>query len=187
MKSKNSFMKISAIFLAVLLVASLCSCDVSLAGKPKITSLNFSTDARVSYKSYDLIDCKMVSVEDGPLTIDIEKPVLLSGLQIVCQNEGCTIKVGSLSYEADINQFPQVGFGNILRQSLILAKDSTEAEKNEDGTWTIKSQLESSHVELKIDGETGYPISLSIPEEEINVIFMNFTNKTEADTTQKTE
>ena len=183
MKSKRILSKLSALIVVLLLIATLCSCNISLPGKPNITSLNFKTDARISYKSYDIIECKMVSVEDGPLTIDIEKPVLLSGLQLICQNGGCTIKVGSLSYDADINKFPQVGFGNILRQSLILAKDSTEAEKNDDGTWTIKSQLDSSHIELLIDGKTGYPISLSIPEEEIKVVFLNFTN--EIETTQE--
>ena len=164
---------VSTLLIFCLIFFSSCGSISNVIEKKHL--FDFTTDAQISYKDYDLLTCKIKSVKDGPLTLDITKPVLLSGLSLVCENEGMTVKLGNLSYEADLKRFPQLSFGNDLRKSLISAGESTQIIKNEDGTFLIKVQLESCHAELLLEKETYYPIRLVIPEDELTVSFSNFT------------
>ena len=164
--------KIISIVLAVLLIMTLASCELATLFAPKIPSMNFKTDAVVKYKTYE-ITCEMENVAGGALTVDIEEPVILSGLKMVCENGKVYLKLGSLSY--DTSTVPQAGFGNVFADALNAVKENSELTKNDDGTWTLSADIEAGHMELILDGETGYPKKLTVDEAEIEVIFSNFT------------
>jgi len=164
--------KIIGTITVIMLVLSLTACSVTTLFAPKIPSMNFKTDAVVKYKTYE-ISCTMENVEGGALTVDIEEPVILSGLKMVCENGKVYLKLGSLSY--DTSSVPQAGFGNVFADALGSVKENAELTKNEDGTWTLASDIQAGHMELILDGETGYPKKLTVDEAEIEVIFSNFT------------
>lgn len=171
---KTGFLKAISAFLAVIAVLSLCSCDFSFKKAPKIPSMNFTADAQVKYKTYDALTCRLTSVEDGDLIIDVTNPVLLSGFSIVCRDDSCTIKYGSLSYDADTQKYPQLAFGSIVRQAVDSVKENRDYALNDDGNWSVHANVNSSDVYVILDGETGYPISLSVPSEELEITFSNF-------------
>lgn len=170
--------KTKIIFSAVLslvLIFACCSCTVKNVFMPKFPSLNFTADAQINYKSYDVMSCSIENKADGPLTVKVEKPALLSGLSFVCQDSTCKVTFGSFTYDADTNRFPEIGFGNILKQSLIVAKDSTDIVKNDDGSYTVKTEIESGHIEVILNAETYYPEKITIPEHELVVTITNFS------------
>lgn len=174
--------RIVLLFLAAVMVFGFCSCG---GFTPKIPSLDFTADAQISYKDYDAISCKMTNTKEGVLTVEIIKPELLSKISLICENDKCTVKLGSLSYDADTEKFPQLGFGKILRQALIAATENAKPQKNEDGTWSITAQTDLGRVELLLDGETGYPTLLSIPDKQINITFTNFIETDKAESTSE--
>lgn len=177
---KNNVKKIFVLLLAGVMFMT-CSCQLSFKKIPKIPSMNFTVNADVSYKSYNSMTCEITNEEDGPLTIEIKKPVVLSGLIIECQGENCTIKYGSLSYDADTQKYPQLTFGKIMNEAIESAKEEPDFTQNDDGTWTLHTTANNTDVWITLDKETYYPLTLKVPSEELEISFSNFreTEKTE--------
>ena len=171
---KKQFRYLFVIVIAVIMLL-LCSCQFGFKKIPKIPSMNFTVNAQVTYKTYDVMSCKITSVEDGPLNIEVTKPVLMSGFSLVCQGDCCTIKYGALSYEADTEKYPQLAFGNIINQSVASSKEETDFTHNDDGTWSLHTKANDTDVWITLDGETFYPISLKAPSEELEITFTDFT------------
>ena len=171
----NKAKKTVALIAAVILILSFCSCSISFTKTPKMPPLNFTANADIKYKTFDGMSCKITNVENGPLTLDITKPEILTGLSIVCVDNSCTIKYGSLSYEADTQKYPQLAFANTLNKAIDGAKDNAQFQKNDDSTWLVHTVVDSSDVLITLDGETSYPLSIKIPDEEFEMTFSNFT------------
>lgn len=166
---------ITTVVLGLIITFAFCSCSVKNVFMPKFPSLNFTAQAQINYKSYDVMSCSIENKADGPLTVKVQKPALLSGLSFVCQDNTCKVTIGSLTYDADTNRFPEIGFGNTLKESLIAAKDSADIVKNDDGSYTVNADIKSGHIEVILNAETYYPEKITIPEHQIVVTITNFT------------
>lgn len=172
---KINLKKIVSLLAALSMLLILCSCNFSFKKMPKLPSMNFTSDAQINYKTYDVMSCKITSEQDGPLNVEVTKPALLAGLTVVCQDDSCTIKYGSLSYDADTQKYPQLAFGNILKQAVESAKENPDYSQTDDGNWSIHTTVNGSDVWMVLDGETYYPLSLKVPSEELEITFTNFT------------
>ena len=150
--------------IAVLITAILLLCGCTAKRNlPPVPDLNFNAEINVIYRQYKFSGTVQNTL-NGPCIISVTEPEMLSGLQVIVNNGVCSLKLGSLSYDIDKNSFPQTDFMKSFVTALTDSLSTSEFQKNEDGSYTLKGNTEVGDYELLLSGETGYPMSLKIKD-----------------------
>ncbi len=105
--------------------------------------------------------------------ITVSEPSLLSGLQMVVKNGNCTLRMGEISYEINSSVLKNTEFASTLTQAFEQILSTSTCEKLENGNWLYTGQTNIGRFNLVQDGETGYPLSLRVPESDLYIKFSN--------------
>lgn len=163
-------MKKVLILLICILFMGGCSSEKNKT--PPMPELNFKGDISVTYNNYNL-ECSIYNNLAKGCTITVKEPGLLSGLKMIVKGGNCKLEMGRVSYEFDPAALKQTEFATSLSDALVSVLNTTKYSQLDDGSWKYTGQTEIGQFILIQDGETGYPISLEIPEADLSVNFKN--------------
>lgn len=120
------------LFLLPVLFLSSCSNETPQQSARIIT--DFSADFEASYRDMSL-GGSISNAGQGRMSISLDSPETLSGLNITCKNSEVVISRESLECSADEAYLPDCGFSSLLREILLGASS---------GRCALISQNESS-------------------------------------------
>lgn len=131
--------------------------------------LGFSCDMAGSYRGTEVAG-KLTRSALGMLTVELTKPEHLAGMSMAWDGETVQIKMAGLSVPVDPALLPESGLG----ASILDALDTVVRDRQMANDGTVNGTGENGAFTLKVDPETGYPESLSVPALELNLTFSNF-------------
>jgi len=147
-------------------------CAREKTATPPVPELNFKGDISVTYNNYTL-ECSIENNLANSCEITVKEPCLLSGLKMIVKGGNCKLEMGKVSYEFDPAALKHTEFATSLSEALTNVLNTTKYSQLENGMWKYTGQTEIGQFTLLQDGETGYPISLKIPDADLSVKFKN--------------
>lgn len=107
----------------------------------------------------------------GTLSLTFSEPETLDGVTAVWDGERVTLSLYDLSFSADPAAIPESALG----QELLAVLDSTlrgEGERTvENGSLVVRGTINDTAYTLTCDGESGKPLSLSVPDLPLQATF----------------
>ena len=108
-------------------------------------------------------------------TIKFLTPEALSPLLLEYKNSVCRVTYNGLSFEADVNRFPQAEAGALLTGALSDAVQGMNLQtKYADGIWTYTGTGERGTFTLTRNGETGQWIDFNVSGADLKIVFSEF-------------
>lgn len=164
------------VFVIMLCFLLLSGCSGVSDDKPPVPDLNFSGDIIVTYKKCTF-ECEIVNNPAVNCVITVRKPQLISGLTMTVEDGKCTFEMGDVSYEMNPEQMAQTDFATSLAGALKDVLNTTTCEKLDNGYWKYTGNTEKSKFILLQDSESGYPLSLRMPDIDLTVKFENMKSE----------
>lgn len=123
----------------------------------------FTCDIRAAYKELAVAG-SLTRHSAGTLELKFTEPSTLDGLTAVWDGETVTMHLYGLSFTADPTSIPESGLGQELVAVLDAAlRGEGEREIGEGGTVVLTGETAAGAYTLVCDGNSGYPLSLSVP------------------------
>lgn len=160
------------LFIFLLCIFMFSGCTHKNNSAPPVPDLNFCGDISVTYKNYTL-ECEIDNKIASGCVITVKKPALISGLSMTVKDGTCTFYMGDISYEVDPETMKKTEFATSLSEALKNVLNTTTYEKLENGYWKYTGQTQLGKFILLQDSESGYPVSLRIPDTDLHVKFSN--------------
>ncbi len=102
-------------------------------------------------------------------------PEVLSPLSIAYKSGVCSVTYDDLSFETDLNRFPQTEMGTILTDAISDAVQGIDIQTTySEGIWTYKGTGERGVFTLTRDAETGAWLELTVDGAQLNIKFFDF-------------
>lgn len=131
----------------------------------------FSCDASIQYREMAL-EAHLSRQVDGKLLVEFSLPKSLSGITLGWDGKDMTMEMAGMQVVVPAEKVPQ---GALLRRLLeVLAEAHEEGSVTDEG-YVVTGQIEETVYTLVCDPATGYPITLSLPEEALEATFTNVT------------
>ncbi|MBQ7957321.1 MAG: hypothetical protein IJ279_04715 [Clostridia bacterium] len=137
---------------------------------PPVPDLNFSGNIKVTYNK-NTVECKIENKLGVHCIITVVKPELISGLTMTVKDGNCTLSMGEVFYDFDSEKLQQTEFATYISKALSDVLNTTTYEKMENGYWKYTGKTENGKFILLQDSQTGYPVSLRIPDMDLYVKF----------------
>ena len=135
----------------------------------------FDTTANITYRE---LSATARITRDSPRSciVTFTSPESLSGITFVFWGDRVDLNYGMLSFTFDPNSVP----GGAIASVMVNAVNSALSGKgliveHTDGSLTLSGRLESGDFLLRLDGGDGSLLTLSIPEQELEIEFLGFT------------
>ena len=108
-------------------------------------------------------------------TIKFLTPESLAPLTLEYKNDICKVTYDGLTFEADINRFPQAEVGAILTGAISDAVQGMNLQTTyENGIWTYTGTGERGTFNLTRNGETGQWIDFNVSGADLKIVFNEF-------------
>ena len=159
--------------LIVSLTAMLAALCLALAGcgavgqtAPPVTE-DFTCRVAVSYHGMALTG-QLSRTVDGKLLMTFSEPASLSGVAIGWDGKTMSMELAGMSIGVDADKVPQ---GALIKSVLrVLTADLPQGTASEEGT-VFSGEVDGTAYTFVCAPDTGLPLSLSVPEEELTVVF----------------
>ncbi len=169
--------KVLTCFAAAVAFCALCSCGAVKPSPERVTeNLNSSYNTRAVVQYQDIkADIELLK-EEGRCLVTFDSPASLKDLSFDYDGELVTVNYGSLSFSVSPDSVPGQALSSLLISSLnkSLADSGVTIEDTGDAI-KILGQTDTTQFELVLDRQNGNALSLSIPEDELNLDFYNFS------------
>lgn len=135
----------------------------------------FTCEVAISYRELSLKG-QLSRMADGRLLATFSEPSSLSGVAISWDGENMAMELGGLSVPVNADNVPQ---GALVKSLLtVLTAELTDGKTAEDGV-TYTGDVDGKAYTVVCDADTGFMRSISVPEDELEVIFSEVALLTE--------
>lgn len=157
---------------AGLLAAILIGC-VGCAKKPQAVpdTAQFACDFTATYREMRVAG-SLKRYGAGTLSLTFTEPETLSGLAAVWDGEAVTFSLHGLSFSADPAVLPESALGQELVAVLDGALRGEGDCRTEQGKLVVNGTVNGTAYTLVCDGESGKPVSLSVPSLPLEATFI---------------
>lgn len=161
----------------ICVVLSLCvvclilfsSCKREEKGSAKPVVAGFTCGVNITYRALKL-NGELTRNADGKLLMTFSEPRSLSGIAISWDGENMAMELGGLSVRVDEAKVPQ---GALIKSMLrVLTAQPTDGTVTEEG-YVMTGEVEGKAYTLVCEPDTGFLRSLSVPEDELSVTFID--------------
>lgn len=161
----------------MLLLAAGCKRQENTQTAPPPAPTAFSSVIKAAYGDIEMTaELTQNAAED--FTIRFLTPEALSPLSLAYKNGVCTVTFDELSFETDLNRFPQTEMGTLLTHAISDAVQGMNVQTTySDGIWTYKGTGERGAFSLTRDAETGAWLELHIDGAQLHIVFSDFQQK----------
>lgn len=162
------------LILLTVLVLFLVACSNLGSDSPPVLPQSFETDLIVRFNESEMTaHWKKDGI--GSNSIKIITPDSIKGLELKFNGSKCTVTYEDLSFDMDINRFPQTAFGTELVNSFEQVIKNTDITVNKrDGAWEYKGENSTGSYILRQNTDTGFLEFFSVPSIDLTVNFENF-------------
>ena len=151
------------------LVLCLCGCTHETTTQP-ITD-GFTGQVSATYREMEVggtIHC----TEDGKMTLSFSLPKSLQGVTLGWDGEEMTMALGKMEMTIPEDKVPQGALVRCLLQALSATHpDGSETEAG----YVVEGQADGVSYTLVCDPDSGLPLSLTVPSEELTATFTDLT------------
>lgn len=172
-------MKKAFSLLAVLLLTLAAGCEKQKDSQqvpPPIPSA-FSSNINAAYGDIEMTAVFTQNAAED-FVIDFLTPEALSPLSLAYKSGICTVSYDGLTFETDLNRFPQTEMGALLTNAISDITQSFEIQTTySDGIWTYKGTGERGTFTLTRDAETGAFLEFKAEGAKLHIIFSDFISK----------
>ncbi len=107
----------------------------------------------------------------GTLTLSFTEPATLDGLVAAWDGEKIIFSLHGMSFSVDPASIPESALGQELLSALDAVGRGEGERTAEDGAVVLKGNGANGEYVLRYDGETGLPLSLSVPALPLQITF----------------
>ena len=158
--------RIGVLLMLPLFVFSGCGQKAAI---PPITD-GFTSHVAVEYREM-LIEGDLTCGQDGAVAMDFTLPKSLYGVSLRWDGQEMSIALGGMHLAVPAEKVPQSALLCCLAG--VLAADHEMDGTTDEGS-VITGQVDGKAYELVCDAKTGFPLRLSMPEEELEATFTAF-------------
>ena len=158
--------------LAIVAMAFLCLCGCGKKGDIHPVTDGFTAQTAIRYKDMD-IQGQLSCSTDGRVNMVFSLPKSLDGVTLGWNGSEMQMGLGGMTITVSEDSMPDGGLIRCLTR--VLAAVSPGGGKSEGADYVITGVSGESSYTLVCDVATGLPKSLSVPEEQLEVIFSEVT------------
>lgn len=176
MRVRGMMAGVLALLCGALIIFGGCSKE-EIKPKPPLSKHtgNYTTDARIKYKELSAV-AKISQETPSSCSVEFESPPSLSGMAFVFKSDKVDLNYKGLSFTYSPESIPGGAIAKLATSAINRAmKDDGLSVVQEDGALRINGVMESGSFSLTLDKKTGNLMKLSVPEEELEIEFENFT------------
>lgn len=141
---------------------------------PPVTD-GFTCHTMLQYREMT-VEGTLVCCSDGGASLAFELPKSLQGVTLGWDGSGMRMQLGGMSVSVPEEKVPE---GALIRRLLaVLTASHPGGSLTEEG-YIINGEVEGVAYTLVCDPATGLPLSLSVPQEELEAVFTDTTRITE--------
>ena len=171
-------MRILRLIVAGVLCAGLCACGSAAPAEP-VPPLaghtgNYDTQAKITCG--ELSATATVSQESpDACTVTFTSPDSLEDMAFLFRQDSVDVSYKDLGFQFDPGSVPGGAIAKVMVSAVgkAMRDDGVTAESTEAGT-ELSGTLETGAFTLRLDPESGSPLKLSVPSEELEIEFVNF-------------
>ncbi len=163
---KQWVFKMTAVMAAMLMLVG--------CGAPQTTTPvtdGFTCHAAIQYREM-AVEGTLASTQDGKLTLAFSLPKSLQGVTLGFDGTEMTMELGGMSLTLPTEKVPESALIRCLLGVLTAAHP--KGSVTEEG-YVISGEAEGKAYALVCDPTSGLPLSLSVPEEELEAVFTDMT------------
>ncbi|MBQ3006276.1 MAG: hypothetical protein IJD78_01815 [Clostridia bacterium] len=168
--------KAISVFAALLLIIA-AGCEnqrIHETKEPPSLPETFTSKLGVSYAGTEMT-AVLTQKSSEEYELRMLTPEILSPLALVYKDGVCTVTYDGLSFETDLNRFPQVSFGALLTETLSALRDGIDIQTTySDGIQTFRGTGERGIFVITRNAETGAFIELTVEGADLHVVFTDF-------------
>ena len=144
----------------------LAGCSPAAANLQPVTT-DFTCQASIQYREMEL-EATLVRRTDGGLEVAFSLPKSLAGITLGWDGTEMTMELGGVRMALPEEKVPESALVRCLLQ--VLAADHTDGTVTEDGV-VFAGEADGKTYELVCHPDSGLPLSLSMPQEELTAVF----------------
>lgn len=158
--------------LAALAAALLCLCGCGSKSNIDPITDGFSAAATIRYKEMDIAGQFSCS-SDGRVNMVFSLPRSLDGVTLGWNGSEMQMRLGGMTIAVSEDSMPDGGLIRCLTR--VLASVKPKDGKREGTDYVISGEAAGASYTLTCDTDTGFPKSLSVPDEQLEVTFADVT------------
>ena len=145
--------------------------SLSAAQIKKTLTADCSFTAEFTYGTVE--GCAIVERSGEMLCITLTEPEVLTGLSFVLGPEGSQMHYGGTEIDLLDHTIHEEALAAVLQRALAGADELTVTQHN--GSVLATADCVLFHYTVVLSDETGYPVSLSVPELSIEILISDYT------------
>lgn len=111
----------------------------------------------------------------GTLELTFSEPATLEGLTVIWDGAQVTFSLYGVQFAVDAAHIPEQALGEAVREALDSVLQGNTDLRREGGTAVLEGTGPAGSYTLVCHGETGYPMTLTVPDLELTVSFWDYT------------
>lgn len=136
---------------------------------------NYSAVVRI--KSHEMEAMALILQETpSSCSVEFELPESLRGMTFVFRNDTVDLSYKGLDFQFEPDSLPQGAAAKLMVSAISRAMRGGDeiTVQGEEGILRLSGMMESGEFSLELDRESGEPVKLSIPGEELEIEFSKF-------------
>ena len=158
--------------LAAVLAALLCLCGCGKKSTIQPITDGFTAQATIRYKEMDVAGQLSCSA-DGRVNMVFTLPKSLDGVTLGWNGSEMQMRLGGMTITVSEDSMPDGGLIRCLTR--VLAAVEPSDGKKEGEHYVIDGDVGGTAYTLVCDAVSGFPLSLSVPDEQLEVTFSQVT------------
>ena len=158
--------------LAAFAVAFLCLCGCGKSGNIQPITDGFTAQTTIRCKEMD-VEGQFSCAADGRVNMVVSLPKSLDGVTLGWTGSEMQMGLGGMTITVAEDSMPDGGLIRCLTR--VLAAVQPKDGKREGADYVIDGMAGDTAYTLVCDAETGYPKTLSVPDEQLEVTFSQVT------------
>ena len=158
-----------ALVLSVLIGCSLIGCGEEKP--PTLPKEGFTCQTTVQYKEMT-VEGELTCYNDGQMALKCTLPKSLYGVTLGYDGSGMTMGLGEMQVAIPEEKVPQSALIGCLAR--VLTAEHADGEMTDEG-YVFTGSAEGVAYTLVCDPSTGFPVSLTIPDETLTAVFTEAT------------
>ena len=152
--------------LAIVAAAFLCLCGCGNTGGTQPITDGFTAQATIRYKEMD-VQGQFSCGADGQVNMVFSLPKSLDGVALGWTGSEMQMRLGGMTIAVSEDSMPDGGLIRCLTR--VLAAVDPKGGKREDTDYVIRGEMDGTAYTLICDSKNGYPKTLSVPDEQLEV------------------
>ena len=158
--------------IAAFAAACLCLCGCGTKSRIDPITDGFTAAATIRYKEMDVAGQFSCS-SDGRVNMTFSLPKTLDGVTLGWNGSEMQMRLGGMTIAVSEDSMPDGGLIRCLTR--VLASVKPQEGKREGADYVIGGEMDGTAYTLVCDVATGFPKSLSVPDEQLEVTFADVT------------